>query len=121
MIRVLIVHDSSILSTGLRMMLSSAIDIQVVGEANDDRVAALAAELDPHVVLVDADSCGGGGLNAVRMLLAYRPQIGIVMLGLHDDPETRAGAMRAGACSFVPKREPERMLEEIRSLGRLPC
>jgi DNA-binding NarL/FixJ family response regulator len=112
-IRVLIVHDSSILSAGLRMMLSSAADIEVVGEANDDTAASMAAVLDPQIVVVDADLCRSS-VATVRALSARCPHIRIVVLGLHDDPETRAEALHAGACSFVSKLVPEQMLAEIR-------
>lgn len=121
MIRILIVHDNSILSAGLRMMLSAALDLRVVGEADDDTAATMTARLEPHVALIDADSCRAGGLAAVRAIHAHCPHVGLVLLGLHNDPESRAEANGAGADSFVSKEEPATMLEEIRNLGRLLC
>jgi DNA-binding NarL/FixJ family response regulator len=120
-IRILIVHGNSILSAGLRMMLSAALDLRVVGEADDDTAATMTVRLQPDIALIDADSCRAGGLAAVRAVHARCPHVGIVMLGLREDPETRAEANGAGAYSFVSKEEPATMLEEIRTLGGLLC
>ncbi len=120
MIRVMIVHDGSILSRGLGMLLSAEDDIDVVGEAVDARAAlALAPALAPQVVLVDVDGCRSKGFSVARELALACPGTAVVMLSLHDDRETRASATQAGARSFVSKQAPAKVLEEIRSLRRL--
>lgn len=119
--RILLVHAKSFLSAGLRMMLATELDMHVVGEADDDTAVAEVGRLGPHLAVVDADSCRAGGLAVTAALHTANPHLGILVLGLHDDPETRAEAFRAGACSFVSKQNPERMLEEIQKYGRPPC
>ncbi len=65
MIKVMIVRDQSIVSEGLRMLLSSASDIEVVGEAaNEDEAITLAAAPGVCVALVDADMGDAIGLRA---------------------------------------------------------
>jgi DNA-binding NarL/FixJ family response regulator len=117
MVRVLIVHGNSILGAGLRMMLTAAPGVEVIGEVDAAGAANASGRLQPDVALIDADSCEAEGLPAARALRERCQNMKIVMLSLRDDPQTRAGAMRAGACSFISKQEPEKILEEIRNRG----
>jgi DNA-binding NarL/FixJ family response regulator len=117
----LLVHRNSVLGAGLCIILATRPDQRVVGEVDDDTAVGLAASLDPHIAVVDADSCRKSGLEVTAALHAACPQLGILVLGLHDNPQTRAEALRAGACSFVSKQYPEIVLEEIQNLGRPLC
>lgn len=117
MIPVLIVHKNAVLAAGLCMLLRTGVDLQVAGEGDENIALDLAAALAPHVALVDADSCQDDGLAVVRLLRAACPRLAIVVLGLRDDPETQGTAVLAGACCYVPKQEPEKMLAEVRRWG----
>jgi two-component system response regulator NreC len=82
-----------------------------VGEAADaDAALAQIAALRPDVVVMDVAMPGVDGITATTELLARMPEIAVVMLSLHDDPQTREAAAEAGAVAFVCKQEPDETL-----------
>ncbi|MFL1426875.1 MULTISPECIES: response regulator [unclassified Nocardiopsis] len=115
-VRVLLVDDDPLVLTGLRIMLSGAPGLTVVGEAADgDRVAAAVAEHRPHVVLMDVRMPGLDGIAATEALRtggADDPQV--IVLTTFDADDTVARALRAGAAGYLLKHtEPERIVEAV--------
>jgi len=108
-IRVLIVDDERLVRTGLRMILGSATDMVVVGEAADGRAAIERARLDrPDVVLMDIRMPEMDGLEATRRILAGpEPHPRIIVLTTFDLDEYIYAALRAGASAFLLKDAPE--------------
>ncbi len=103
-IRILIVDDHPIVRGGLRALLASLPDHEVVAEAADGESALREAVLtDPDVILMDIRMPGMGGLEAARRITRAVPGAAILMLTMHDDDETVFAAMRAGARGYVLK------------------
>jgi two-component system response regulator NreC len=104
-IRVLMVDDHAILREGLRALLSYYEDVEVVGEAQDGGEAvAKAGELLPDVVLMDIAMPGMNGLEATRLIRQQYPQVRVLILTQHEDPQYVVPLLQAGASGFVTKR-----------------
>lgn len=103
-IRILMVDDHAIVRAGLRMVLQSVDDFDVVGEA-DTAVAAveLIGQLRPDVLLLDINLPDGSGLEVAARCLAMAPATRILMLSVHDDREFVRESVRIGAHGFLRK------------------
>jgi DNA-binding NarL/FixJ family response regulator len=115
--RVLIADDHSLFRFGLRAMLASTPDLEVVGEASTgEEAVALAAELAPGVVLMDVQMPGLNGIEATRRILEASPQIGVVVLTMFEEDDSVFAAMRAGALGYVLKNaDKEEVLKVMRA------
>ncbi|GGM36786.1 response regulator [Promicromonospora citrea] len=103
MIRVLLADDHAAIRTGLRMLLATAGDIEVVGEAGDGAVAvANARALRPDVVLMDVRMPGTDGVTATRQIVE-EGLAEVLVLTTFDLDEYVFGALRAGAAGFLLK------------------
>ncbi|WP_062528648.1 response regulator [Demequina rhizosphaerae] len=104
MIRVALVDDQAMVRVGLRMILESEDDVEVVAEATSGVEAArIVADHAPDVVLMDVRMPGMDGLTATREVLAAHPGTRIVILTTFDDDEYVYEALRAGASGFLLK------------------
>jgi DNA-binding NarL/FixJ family response regulator len=118
-IRVVLVDDDAMVRTGLRLILSAAPDIEVVGEAADGAAASVVVRRErPDVVLLDVRMPGLDGLAAARDLLAdAAPPWRIVMLTTFDLDEYVYAALAAGASGFLLKDvPPERLVAAVRQV-----
>jgi len=115
-IRVLIVDDHPMVRRGLRSLLSSYPDIEVVGEAEDGTAAFQAVtELCPHVILLDIQMFGVDGIEIASRILRNAPQVKIIILTAYDNDEYVLGAFRAGAYAYLLKNSSdETVVETIR-------
>ncbi|GAA4725989.1 two component transcriptional regulator, LuxR family [Promicromonospora umidemergens] len=103
MIRVLLADDHAAIRAGLRMLLATADDIEVVGEAGDGAVAvANARALRPDVVLMDVRMPGTDGVTATRQIVEEGLSE-VLVLTTFDLDEYVFGALRAGAAGFLLK------------------
>jgi DNA-binding NarL/FixJ family response regulator len=117
MIRVLLADDDELTRAGLRLIVESAPDLTVVGEAaNGDDAIRLARALRPQVVLMDVRMPGVDGLQATRTIVAAADQgPRVLILTTFEIDEYVFGALRAGASGFLLKRSsPEALIEGIR-------
>jgi DNA-binding NarL/FixJ family response regulator len=103
-IRVLIAEDHQLLREGIRSLLRGEADIEVVAEASDGLEALQrAAEVGPDLVVMDAGLPGLSGIEATRRLRDSRPELPVLVLSMHDDPQTVDQALHAGARGYVLK------------------
>ena len=103
-ISVLLVDDHALVRRGFRRLLEDDSSIAVIGEAsNGDEAIRLAAELKPHVVVMDVAMPGTNGLAATKAIVARNPNAKILMLSMHSEETLVRQAMEAGARGYILK------------------
>jgi len=103
-IRILIADDHPLFRDGMHGLLDSVPDTEVVGEAaTGDEAIALAATLQPDVILMDIKMPGVNGIRATREILHTSPHISILVVSMLEDNDSVFAAMRAGARGYVLK------------------
>jgi DNA-binding NarL/FixJ family response regulator len=106
-IKVLLVDDDALVRAGLRMILSSADDLEVVGEADDGaRVLAAVREHRPDVVLMDIRMVEMDGITATAALRRLDPPPQVIVLTTFQANDQVMSALRAGANGFLVKDTP---------------
>ncbi len=122
MIRVLLADDQALVRAGFRVLLDSAPDIEVVGEAaNGEQAIVIARETRPDVVLMDIRMPGLDGLEATRRIVADKEltAVRVLILTTFEVDEYVFEALRAGASGFVLKDiEPAELLQAVRVVAR---
>lgn len=118
-IRVLIADDHALFREGLRALLATLPDIEVVAEAADGETAlAQVAGSQPQVVLMDINMPGLNGIEATRRILHAHPNLGIIMVTMLEDDASVFAAMKAGARGYVLKgARHEDILQAIRAVA----
>jgi two-component system, NarL family, response regulator NreC len=108
LIRILLVDDHAVVRMGLKMLLNSLSDMDVVGEASEGNEGIeKALEIQPDVILMDLSMPHGkDGLSATSELKKQLPKTAILILTMHDDEEYLFRAIQAGASGCVLKSAP---------------
>ena len=127
-IRLLIVDDHRLFRQGLRALLETVPDVELVGEAGSgEEAVTLVTSLRPDVVLMDItmpDEAGDGGrplsgIAATRRILDLRPETRVVMLTMRGDDDALLAAMRAGARGYVLKgADEDELLRVVRAAAQ---
>ena len=119
MIRVLLVDDQELVRAGLRRILATTDDIDVVGECADgSEVPAGVRDHSPDVVLMDIRMKHVDGVEATRRLREREDAPPVLVLTTFDDDELLSGALRAGAAGFQLKDAPgEEIVRAIRTVA----
>ncbi len=103
-VRTLIADDHPHFRDGLRALLLSTTDVEVVGEARDGEEAIrLAARLQPDVILMDLNMPGTGGIEATRRILHTSPHISVLVVSMYEDDDSVFAALKAGARGYLLK------------------
>jgi DNA-binding NarL/FixJ family response regulator len=119
MIRIILVDDHAIVRTGYRRLLDAEPDLEVVGEAaRADEANELVPRCAPDVALVDLSLKGSSGLEAIRGMLARRPELKVLVLSMHEEAGHITQALRSGALGYLSKHcEPEDVIDGIRRVA----
>lgn len=119
-IRVLVADDHAVLRTGLRLLINTQPDMEVVGEAGTfaDTVAAVRKTM-PDVISLDLEMPGGTGMKLIETLAHDFPQTRILVLTMHHDPAYFRLALAAGASGYVMKKSADsELLTAIRTVAK---
>lgn len=101
----LLADDHAVLRSGLRLLLTSQNEFEVVGEASSGtETLFLAEQLQPDLILLDLSMPVLGGLDALPTLLKLVPYTRILILTMHDDPQYLRQALEHGASGYVLKK-----------------
>ncbi|MDQ6672803.1 MAG: response regulator transcription factor [Chloroflexota bacterium] len=104
MIRVLVADDHTLFRHGLRALLESVPDVELIGEAaTGEEALTLADTLKPDVVLMDILMPVLSGITATRRIADTHPDVAVVMLTMQAEDDALFAAMRAGARGYVLK------------------
>lgn len=110
--RVILADDHQLVRAGLRALLQSFDDVQVLAECNDGHeVLAKVGELHPDVLLLDITMPGLNGLDVAARIPKLSPSTRVLVLSMHAGPEYVAQALRAGVAGYLIK---DAAVEELR-------
>jgi two-component system, NarL family, invasion response regulator UvrY len=120
LITVLLVDDHAVVREGYRRLLERDPRIKVAGEAaNSIQAYERALELNPEVIVMDIALPGVSGIEAMRRILAHRPQQRVLMFSMYDDVIFPSRALEAGAQGYVSKASaPEVLVDAISAVAR---
>ena len=118
--RILLADDHAVLRSGLRLLLTSQNEYEVVGEASSGtETLDLAEQLQPDLILLDLSMPALGGLDALPALRKLVPSAHILILTMHDDPQYLRQALKHGASGYVLKKAADaELLSAMRAVLR---
>lgn len=103
-VKLLLADDHKVVRRGLRALLKDQADLEVVGEADNGRLAVQGArELSPDVVIMDAAMPDLNGAGATRQITAACPGVKVIALSMHSDKRYVSAMLRAGASAYLLK------------------
>jgi two-component system response regulator NreC len=119
-ITVLICDDHALFREGVKTILTSQPDFDVVGEAEDGKEGVdLATRLQPDVVLMDISMPVLKGFEATRRIKKARPEVKVLILSVYDDEDLVARCLDAGASGYVLKDSPPpQLIYAIQAVSR---
>jgi DNA-binding NarL/FixJ family response regulator len=119
-VTVLLVDDHAVVREGYRRLLERRGDIAVLGEAADAETAQdLFTRLSPQVVVMDIALPGVSGIEAMRRMLAQRPDTRVLIFSMYEDAIFANRALQAGACGYVTKASaPNVLVEAVHVVAR---
>ncbi|WP_222429854.1 response regulator [Paenibacillus cremeus] len=117
--KILIAEDHPLFRSGVRNLLRTTDDLEVIGEASSgEEAVALAEQLHPDLVLMDIRMPGMNGIEATRIIKDKHPEIEVLMLTMFRDDQSVFTAMRVGAKGYILKdSDEEELLRSIRMVG----
>jgi DNA-binding NarL/FixJ family response regulator len=119
LLRVVLADDHPVFRDGLRAVLATDGDLELVGEAATGLEAVeLAADLQPDVVVMDLQMPGLGGIQATEQIVGQSPHVGVLVLTMFEDDDSVFAAMRAGARGYLLKGAAQgEIVRAIRAVG----
>jgi DNA-binding NarL/FixJ family response regulator len=115
-VRVLLAEDHAVVRAGLRSLINSESDMDVVGEASDGRSAyRLVRELEPDIVVMDVTMPGSSGAQATEQIKQDCPEVKVLALTMHQDSGYVRKMLEVGASGYMVKRAAaEELIQAIR-------
>jgi DNA-binding NarL/FixJ family response regulator len=119
-IRVLLVDDHPVVRAGIRTLLSSHPNIEVVGETSDGtQVIPLVGELSPDVLVLDVQLPGLNGVEIARQIKSAQIPVQVLALSAHDDIQYIRNLLAHGASGYLTKEEAaDTIVEAIQGIAR---
>jgi DNA-binding NarL/FixJ family response regulator len=119
-ISVLLVDDHPVVRSGIRSLLQSAPDIELVGEAaSGEEALRLVDETHPAVLILDIELPDMQGTQVARQVQEQHPEVGILVLSAHDDAAYVRNILESGAAGYLVKEEaPLAILDAVRGVAR---
>ncbi|GAB2705100.1 MULTISPECIES: response regulator transcription factor [Comamonas] len=119
MIKVGIVDDHAIVRSGLKQFLAEHVDLRVVGEAANGREAIdLVRKEEIDVLIMDLSMPGQSGIDALAMLRAKAPDMGILILSGYPEAHYAINLIRQGASGYLNKEcDPSEIVEALRTIS----
>ncbi|MGD2155392.1 MAG: response regulator transcription factor [Anaerolineales bacterium] len=119
-IRVLIADDHTIVRSGIRLLMESQADIEVVGEAlNGEEAVKMVSDLQPDVVLMDISMPNLDGMEATRRIVEQWSQVKVLVLTMHRAEEYFFEMLKAGASGYILKAaETSELINAVRVVAR---
>ena len=116
--KILIVDDHPLVRESLKRVIQHEADLIVCGEAEDrDQALQLVSSTKPHLAIVDLTLKNSHGLELIKNLCDFHPQIQIMVLSMHDEKVHAERVIRAGARGYISKQEPPaKIMQAIRQV-----
>ena len=117
--RILLVDDHPIMRKGLHLLFDQEPDMEVVGEANDGRIALeLVRKLLPDIVLMDITMPTLNGTDATHKITADFPNVKVIALSIHSSKRYVSDMLKAGASGYILKESlSEELLQAVRTVA----
>ncbi|MEU3646314.1 response regulator transcription factor [Lentzea sp. NPDC034063] len=119
MTRVVIADDHPVFRRGLKALLDGEDGLEVVGDAADGQEAVkVVLDLEPDVVVMDLHMPVLGGVEAAKQIREVLPDIGVLVLTMHEDDELVFAAMKAGARGYLVKTtDDDEIVRAVQAIG----
>jgi two-component system, NarL family, response regulator NreC len=119
MIKVVLVDDHAVVRAGLKAVLGSAKDIQVIGEGSNGKEAiSLAQRLDPDVIVMDLSMGEMDGATATKELAALKARAKVLILTMHAEDSYLVPLLEAGASGYLVKSAADReLIDAVRAVA----
>ncbi len=113
MIRIVMADDHAIVREGLKRIVSSAPDFEVVGEAGDgNEVLRLVRELDFDLLVLDLSMPGRSGMELIKLVKALKPRVRVLVLSMHQESQYAVRAIKSGASGYLTKESAPGQLDQ---------
>lgn len=113
MIRILIADDHAIVREGLKRIVGTVDDMDVIGEAADGtEVMARVRELAFDVLVLDLSMPGRSGMELIKLVHAEKPRLRILVLSMHQELQYAVRAIKSGASGYLTKESAPALLEQ---------
>jgi len=120
MIRLIIADDHTLVRKGLKQLILESPDVSVVDEAKDGLEAVnKVRDNDYDMVLLDISLPGRSGLDALKQIKSYKPDLPVLMLSMHPEEQYAVRSIRAGASGYLTKESaPDELIAAIHKVSK---
>ena len=119
MIRIVIADDHAIVREGLKRIVASAEDMEMVGEAADGTdVMQRVRELEFDVLVLDLSMPGRSGMELIKLVHSEKPRLRILVLSMHQELQYAVRAIKSGASGYLTKESaPAQLIQALRKIA----